>query len=108
MIPHSSCSPRIRPLCRTACSSAWRVSEPRLLTAEFALRRDGTYHLGTPGARRVHTVVAFDAGWDQLLWMVDGNRFFVVDDDTAREAPLLMTCFARAAHRRFSTRLRPC
>lgn len=36
--------------------------------------------------------VAFDASWDQLLWMVDGNLLYVVDDDTARDAWQLITC----------------
>ncbi|GAA1983371.1 amino acid adenylation domain-containing protein [Catenulispora subtropica] len=34
--------------------------------------------------------VAFDASWDQLLWMVDGNLLSVFDDDTARDAHLLL------------------
>ncbi|MFF3616782.1 amino acid adenylation domain-containing protein [Streptomyces sp. NPDC002580] len=35
--------------------------------------------------------VAFDASWDQLLWMVDGHVLDVVDDDTARDAGQLLT-----------------
>ncbi|WP_156727717.1 non-ribosomal peptide synthetase [Streptomyces apocyni] len=35
--------------------------------------------------------VAFDASWDQLLWMVDGHLLHVVDDDTARDARSLLT-----------------
>ncbi|MEU5307920.1 amino acid adenylation domain-containing protein [Streptomyces sp. NPDC021562] len=34
--------------------------------------------------------VAFDASWDQLLWMVDGHELHVVDDDTARDAVQLL------------------
>ncbi|NUP49821.1 MAG: amino acid adenylation domain-containing protein [Catenulispora sp.] len=34
--------------------------------------------------------IAFDASWDQLLWMVDGNLLYVFDDETSRDAHLLL------------------
>ncbi|MFF4977920.1 amino acid adenylation domain-containing protein [Streptomyces sp. NPDC001083] len=39
--------------------------------------------------------VAFDASWDQLLWMVDGHELHVVDDDTARDAVQLLDAVRR-------------
>ncbi|MEV5317706.1 amino acid adenylation domain-containing protein [Streptomyces sp. NPDC052687] len=39
--------------------------------------------------------VAFDASWDQLLWMVDGHELHVVDDDTARDAAQLLDAVRR-------------
>ncbi|MEV7124417.1 amino acid adenylation domain-containing protein [Streptomyces sp. NPDC093260] len=39
--------------------------------------------------------VAFDASWDQLLWMVDGHELHVVDDDTARDAVRLLDAVRR-------------
>ncbi|WP_329165778.1 amino acid adenylation domain-containing protein [Streptomyces sp. NBC_01267] len=41
--------------------------------------------------RVAHTLsISFDASWDQLLWMVDGHRLLVVDDETCRDTQLLL------------------
>ncbi|WBO65115.1 non-ribosomal peptide synthetase [Streptomyces camelliae] len=41
--------------------------------------------------RVAHTLsVSFDASWDQLLWMVNGHRLLVVDDETCRDTQMLL------------------
>ncbi|MEV5716980.1 amino acid adenylation domain-containing protein [Amycolatopsis mediterranei] len=34
--------------------------------------------------------IAFDASWDQLLWMVDGHELYVVDDEVRRDSEALL------------------
>jgi amino acid adenylation domain-containing protein len=34
--------------------------------------------------------IAFDASWDQLLWLVDGHELHVVDDDVRRDSEALL------------------
>ncbi|MEV3985323.1 amino acid adenylation domain-containing protein [Nonomuraea sp. NPDC049758] len=49
-------------------------------------------HFGDSGVRRVALTasIAFDAAWDQLLWLVGGHELHVADEETRRDTDKLL------------------
>ncbi|MFI7045834.1 amino acid adenylation domain-containing protein [Streptosporangium sandarakinum] len=49
-------------------------------------------HFGGSGPRRValSASIAFDAAWDQLLWLIAGHELHIVDEETRRDTERLL------------------
>ncbi|MEU5084659.1 MULTISPECIES: non-ribosomal peptide synthetase [Streptomyces] len=50
---------------------------------------------GKPRLKVAHTSsIAFDAAWDQILWMIAGHELHVVDDDVRKDSAALVALLA--------------
>ncbi|MGW4213758.1 amino acid adenylation domain-containing protein [Lentzea sp. NPDC004789] len=50
---------------------------------------------GKPRLKVAHTSsIAFDAAWDQILWMIAGHELHVVDDDVRKDSTALVALLA--------------